>query len=211
MPYLTYQLRWLFYIEGSLTIVVALSAIFILPDFPTNTRWLTESERKLAIRRMEEDGGINIDDQDETVALISSFRRNVERGEANHLPLGTGNTGSKAIRWFHFGRHGEGLWLAASDWKVWWLTLLMAAQLNALSFNAFFPTLTATLGFNRTISLVLVAPPFIVAAICAFLISRHSDKKGERFWHTVTPLMVGIVGYIIAMSTMNIAARYVSL
>ena len=208
---LTYLPRWLFYIEGSLTIVVALSAIFILPDFPTNTRWLTETERKLAIRRMEEDGGINIGDQDETVSLISSSRHDVERGDVIHLPVGTGNTGSKAVRWFHFGRHGEGLWLAASDWKVWWLTLMMTAQVNALSFNAFFPTLTATLGFNRTISLVLVAPPFIVAAICAFLISRHSDKKGERFWHIVTPLVVGIVGYIIAMSTMNIAARYVSL
>ena len=34
---------------------------------------------------------------------------------------------------------------------------------------------------------------------------------GERFYHIAGPLAVGIIGYIIAMSTMNIAARYVSL
>lgn len=49
--------RWLFYIEGSLTIVVAMCAMFILPDFPETTKsgWLTEQEVRLAVRRMEED------------------------------------------------------------------------------------------------------------------------------------------------------------
>lgn len=40
---------------------------------------------------------------------------------------------------------------------------------------------------------------------------RHSDKVGERFYHIAVPLAVGILGYIIAISTMNTAARYVSL
>ena len=40
---------------------------------------------------------------------------------------------------------------------------------------------------------------------------RHSDKTGERFWHIVLPVVGGIVGFVIAISTMNTAARYVSL
>ncbi|KAG1882973.1 major facilitator superfamily domain-containing protein [Suillus subluteus] len=48
--------RWLFYIEGGITILVAICAIFVLPDFPHNTRWLTPEERALAISRLEEDG-----------------------------------------------------------------------------------------------------------------------------------------------------------
>ncbi|KAG1755747.1 major facilitator superfamily domain-containing protein [Suillus lakei] len=54
--------RWLFYIEGSMTICVAICAIFILPDFPTTTTscaWLTVEEQALAQLRMEEDVGVD--------------------------------------------------------------------------------------------------------------------------------------------------------
>ncbi|KXH36158.1 TNA1 is necessary for nicotinic acid import into the cell [Colletotrichum nymphaeae SA-01] len=47
--------RWLFIIEGSLTVAIALGAFFVLPDFPANTKWLTEQERQLAMWRMEVD------------------------------------------------------------------------------------------------------------------------------------------------------------
>jgi len=145
------------------------------------------------LRRMEEDGRLGIGDQDESEPSKSAEDAVTGAGRASHHA------------------QAAGLWMALSDWKVWWLTLTLTSQVVALSFNAFFPTLTATLGFNRTISLVLVAPPFIVTAICAFFISRHSDKVGERFYHIVCPLGVGILGFVIAISTMNTAARYVSL
>lgn len=57
--------RWLFYIEGALTIFVAVCAIFILPDFPaTSHSWLSPLEMKLMERRMEEDAGVG--DEGET-------------------------------------------------------------------------------------------------------------------------------------------------
>jgi hypothetical protein len=40
---------------------------------------------------------------------------------------------------------------------------------------------------------------------------RHSDVTGERFFHIVIPLCIGIVGFIIAISTMRLAARYFAL
>ncbi|KAF7798399.1 hypothetical protein EIP86_009620 [Pleurotus ostreatoroseus] len=54
--------RWPFYLEGALTVTVALCAIVVLPDFSATTRgwrgrWLSEEERRLAMRRMEEDTG----------------------------------------------------------------------------------------------------------------------------------------------------------
>ncbi|KAJ7744490.1 major facilitator superfamily domain-containing protein [Mycena maculata] len=167
--------RWLFYIEGALTIFVATCAIFILPDFPTTSKWLTPEERALALLRMKEDAGVG--DQNET-----------EQGGPLH-----------------------GLWLALSDWRVWWLAFALTAQVVALSFNAFFPTLSATLGFNPTVTLLLCAPPFAISALAAFLLAQHSDKVGERCYHMVSSFVLGIVGFIIAISTMNTAARYVSL
>ncbi|KAF9000144.1 major facilitator superfamily domain-containing protein [Cyathus striatus] len=100
---------------------------------------------------------------------------------------------------------------AASDWKVWWLSFLYASFLLSLSFNVYFPTLTSTLGYNRTISLLLCAPPSILASILSFMVSRHSDKRKERFWHITGPCVAGIIGYILEMSTMNVAVRYVGL
>jgi MFS family permease len=166
--------RWLFYIEGALTIAVAVIAVFILPDFPRTTKWLTDEERRLAEIRMAEDVG----EADSDLAEETQIR---------------------------------GLVLALTDWKVWYLALGLTSQTVGLSFNAYFPTLTATLGYSRTISLLLCAPPWAFAAIVAFLNARHADKTGERFFHITGPLFVGMIGFVIAIATMNIGARYFAL
>lgn len=49
--------RWLFIIEGGITIAVAIIAYFVLPNFPTTTPWLSEDEKTLAAWRLEEDIG----------------------------------------------------------------------------------------------------------------------------------------------------------
>lgn len=168
--------RWLFYVEGALTIFVAICAIFILPDFPsTSHSWLSKEESRLAEKRMVEDVGVG--DEAETE--------------------GHG--------------HARGLFMAIGDWKVWWLAVALTAMVVSLSFNAFFPTLSATMGYNRTVTLLLCAPPWAFATIVAFVVTRHSDRVGERFWHIAVPLVVGIIGFVIAVSTMNTAARYISL
>lgn len=47
--------RWLFIIEGTVTFAVAAIAMFLLPDFPLTTRWLTERQRQLAHERIVRD------------------------------------------------------------------------------------------------------------------------------------------------------------
>lgn len=62
--------------EGSLTVVVAFSAIFILPDFPeTTSGWLSHSEKALAQRRMLEDANFqtNTDKSDIWHGLSMAF------------------------------------------------------------------------------------------------------------------------------------------
>ncbi|GJE84982.1 MFS general substrate transporter [Phanerochaete sordida] len=168
--------RWLFYIEGALTIFAAVCAIFILPDFPaTSARWLSPLEVRLAERRMQEDAGVGDEAQTES------------------------------------GGQFHGLMQAVTDWKVWWLALALTSMVIFLSFNAFFPTLSATMGYNRTVTLLLCAPPWVFATLVAFAVTRHSDAVGERFWHIACPLALGVVGCIIAMATMNTAARYIAL
>ncbi|KAJ7068249.1 major facilitator superfamily domain-containing protein [Mycena amicta] len=167
--------RWLFYIEGALTVFVAILAIFILPDFPTNSNWLTPEERELALLRLQEDVGVGDQAETETGGLFHGFV------------------------------------LAVTDWRVWWFTFSLTAQIVALSFNAYFPTLTATLNYSPTVTLLLCAPPFALAALSAFIMARHSDKVGERCFHMISAFGVGQIGFILAISTTSTAARYIAL
>lgn len=45
--------QWFFIIEGAVSIAVAVSAFFLLPDWPHNTRWMTPEEREMAQYRVK--------------------------------------------------------------------------------------------------------------------------------------------------------------
>ncbi|KAG2132844.1 sugar transporter [Suillus bovinus] len=165
--------RWLFYIEGSVTIFVAICAMFILPDFPHNTKWLSPEERALAISRLAEDGDSRTELWNKTSI--------------------------------------QGLRDAVSDWKVWWFTAAYIVQLLAQSFAAYFPTLSATMGYNTTVTLLLCAPPWVLSTITAFALSRYSDKKQKRYIYYAASNGLTALGFIISVCTMNTAARYFSL
>ncbi|KIK49030.1 hypothetical protein CY34DRAFT_70349, partial [Suillus luteus UH-Slu-Lm8-n1] len=164
--------RWLFFVEGALTLVVAVCAVWALPDFPsTPSFWLLADEQTLAKRRMEEEVIAKIEHEEKTSGLLE----------------------------------------ALMDWRVWWLGVALHLMLSSMSFTMFFPTLSATMGYSATTSLLLCAPPWILGTATSFVVARHSDVTGDRFWHIAGPLLVGIAGFILAISTMNTVVRYLSL
>lgn len=166
--------RWLFWIEGGVTMLVAISAGFILPDLPHNTRGFTEEESQVAQLRMLEDvGEADTDAKDQ--GLMAG-------------PI-----------------------MAMTDLKVWLMMFTLAAYVVGLSFNAFFPTLTGTLGFGYVPTLLLSSPPWVFSCIVSLINAWHSDRTGEKFWHIVGPIIGGLVGFIISMATLNTAGRYVAL
>lgn len=61
--------RWLFIIEGAATVLVALVAFHIMPDFPRTTKWLTKEEMALATWRLTEDVGQDdwVDSKEQTL------------------------------------------------------------------------------------------------------------------------------------------------
>ncbi|KIJ05909.1 hypothetical protein PAXINDRAFT_121966 [Paxillus involutus ATCC 200175] len=166
--------RWLFLLEGSVTIIIAVFAIFVIPDYPSSSAsWLTPKELALARRRVEEDacGSDHLD-------------------QAKYLST---------------------LTQALTDWRVWWLSTALLCIFATDSFSNFFPTLSATMGYSPTISLLLCAPPWIISTITTLIVASHSDSSGERFWHISIPVLITIAGFVMAMSTMSTAVRYLSL
>ncbi|KAL2789216.1 major facilitator superfamily domain-containing protein [Aspergillus keveii] len=56
--------RWIFIIEGSVTVFIACIAVFVLPNYPSNTPWLSAEERAVAEWRLISDAG-QVDEDDE--------------------------------------------------------------------------------------------------------------------------------------------------
>ncbi|KAJ7364887.1 MFS general substrate transporter [Mycena albidolilacea] len=166
--------RWLFFIEGAITITVGIFTIWALPDYPYNTRWIVGDERRLAQARLADDAG------------------EADQDNEHDTPL-------------------AGLKMALTDPLIWVFSIMNAAQLLGLSFISFFPTLTSTLGFNTTISLLLAAPPWLVASVVTCVNAWHLDKTGERFFHIAGWWWAVMLGFIIGISTDSVGGRYVSM
>ncbi|WPH01891.1 Hypothetical protein R9X50_00474500 [Acrodontium crateriforme] len=49
--------RWVFILEGSLTVLVAIAFFFCIPDFPEQAKWLKEDERAYVAARLRADQG----------------------------------------------------------------------------------------------------------------------------------------------------------
>ncbi|KAJ9646425.1 hypothetical protein H2199_002474 [Coniosporium tulheliwenetii] len=162
--------RWLFIIEGAVTFGVACIGLWLLPDFPLTTRWLTPEERQLAHDRIARD----------TAQITQS-------------------QGARA-----------GFLQAIRDPRLYLLCFMQNMHLSACSFNNFFPTVVGSLGFNRTITLVLTCPPYLVSGFTGVVIGITSGKFNERTWHITGCMGVALIGFIISCATMNTAARYVS-
>ncbi|KUL88948.1 hypothetical protein ZTR_03405 [Talaromyces verruculosus] len=87
--------RWLYIIDASMTVGVALLSIFILPNYPHNTRWLNPEERAVAIYRLFGDRGEMTDFEDANVGIWEGFMQAARDYKtwiiaANHIFITTG-------------------------------------------------------------------------------------------------------------------------
>lgn len=73
------------------------------------------------------------------------------------------------------------------------------------------PTLVKSLNYSSTISLLLTAPPYILAGIVYYGIMYHSGRRNTCYPLVVGCISVAIIMYIIPMATTNVGARYFSM
>lgn len=63
---------------------------------------------------------------------------------------------------------------------------------------------------NNTISLLLTAPPYVLGTAVSFFVAWSSDRKKERGFHIMANNCCAIIGFVISVATLNIAARYMA-
>ncbi|KAF5637920.1 major facilitator superfamily transporter [Fusarium sp. NRRL 52700] len=94
-------------------------------------------------------------------------------------------------------------------WLLYFVNYLNRNNIAAYGFNSFFPTIVK--GFklgNTTLTLILTAPPYLVATATAFATAWSSTRRKNRGYHIAIPQAVACVGFIISIATLNNTARY---
>lgn len=156
--------KWLFIIEGLIGVLVGIFGYLLLPNFPTNTTWLTPEERELAIRRMESQGR-KIHSTKYTwrtwviYALFSEFHAAINLNFENRISN-----------------------VLATPYS--WLLIITFACVyigNNMSLN--FAIILRDMGYSASFANYMNTPAYIFSAICALAIGYSSDTFRDRAWH----------------------------
>ena len=87
--------------------------------------------------------------------------------------------------------------------------VLLFANHSAYGFNNFFPSILK--GFklgDRTTTMALTAPPYLIGTAVSIAVSWSSDRFSERGYHISVPMAVAATGFGISVATLNVPARY---
>ncbi|KAK2001713.1 major facilitator superfamily transporter [Colletotrichum falcatum] len=166
--------RWLFVLEGILTVLVAVGAFFALHDFPETAGFLTEEERAFLVHRLRYQGQA--------------------RGKAGN---GVRVAEADEFRWRY-------VWDAFGDWQIWvniFVYWSIACPMTGISL--FLPTIIRNLNYTSETAQLMTVPIYITAAILAVLVAYVSDKLGKRSPFIVGFLCMMIVGFSMCISSSN--------
>jgi hypothetical protein len=105
------------------------------------------------------------------------------------------------------------VWTALSDWKTYMGMLIYMGPLMPLySFSLFLPTIISNMGFTTTTSVVknqlLSVPPYAAATIATVWCAFMSDKQKKRGLWNLILAPIGIVGFLMLITTTKPAVQY---
>ncbi|KAI9475910.1 MAG: major facilitator superfamily domain-containing protein [Benjaminiella poitrasii] len=114
----------------------------------------------------------------------------------------SGNTDHKAFDRKQF----VAAWI---DYKVW-LSVVIYIGLNVAlaSFSVFLPTIIRDMGFGSLHAQLLTIPPYVAACFLVFIISWNSDRTLQRAYHVIAVCIIGILGYVFLLVSVNVGLRY---
>lgn len=166
--------RWIFILEGILTVLVAIIAYFTLYDYPETAGFLTEDERAFVVYRLKYQGHLKGEDAD----------------AAQHHVAQTDE-----FKW-------EYVKAAFLDWQIWvniWVYWGIVCPLYGISL--FLPSIIRGLGYTSAKAQLLTVPIYINAALIAIATAYFSDRVGKRSPFIIFMMCVTIVGFVMAISS----------
>ena len=89
--------------------------------------------------------------------------------------------------------------------------IMILGIVSSGSVTNFFPTVVETLNYGKIETLLLTAPPYVLAMITAFANAWHADRTGERYFHITLPWYIAVAAFVIAAATTSTGPRYLSM
>ncbi|CAG8902071.1 unnamed protein product [Penicillium egyptiacum] len=163
--------RWIFILEGLLTVVVAFVAPFAIYDFPETAKFLTEDERRLVIHmlRSQTAGG---DMPSEGVAKEEAKFR------------------------FRYVLDALVDWqVYVAIFMYWGIT----CPLYGISF--FLPSIIKDLGYATSVAQLLTVPIYVTAAVVAVVAAWLSDRRKQRSPFILFFMCLIAIGFIIVLAS----------
>jgi MFS family permease len=179
--------RWIFILEGLLTVIVAIIAYFTLYDFPETASFLTEEERAFVVYRLkyqnfkdEADGGVR-------VAQDDSFQWKFVKAAFLDWQIWT----NILVYWGKFGTPALLLGIGL-------IVIGIVCPLYGISL--FLPSIIRALGYSSSTAQLLTVPIYITASVLAVVVAYYSDKVGKRYPFILVCLCIMAVGFIMCIA-----------
>lgn len=166
--------RWIFIIEGVLTIVLGVAAFFLLPDSPSHsTRWLSNAE----------------------IRYLNHLYNKHRRGTVNQHQ----NTEGESSR--RNSHDWKTLRYVLLDWQIYLQSLIfMSSAVPTYALKFTLPQIMVNMGFSNTNAQLLSAPPYIAGGISALVVSKIADRFFWRLPFIVGPQLSLMAAYCVLFS-----------
>jgi ACS family tartrate transporter-like MFS transporter len=166
--------QWLFLIEGLPAVFLGAAAFFVILDRPENAVWLNPSERDWLVATLNDE----------------------DRGRVNLSVLDP--DGSQERDLGHSTQPGR--FDAFADPRIWVFAFIYFA-LNTCAYGIalWLPiSLRSVTGVSNLMVGLLSTIPYIAATIAMVTYGLHSDRTGERRWHTALAASCSALALLIA-------------
>ncbi|RPA76677.1 MFS general substrate transporter [Ascobolus immersus RN42] len=169
--------RWIFILEGLLTVVVGVIAFWFVVKPLDDVAWLSENEKRFLKRRF----------------IIDEFGAGDEELIKRKLALKADASGEGVSK-------TQILKSVLLDWKVYAHTLIFIGVTCPLySISMCLPTLIKQMGHSSTMANILTIPVYIVACLCSMAVAWAADRTGRRAPFLFGSYGVMLIGFIICV------------
>jgi hypothetical protein len=101
------------------------------------------------------------------------------------------------------------IFAALKDWKTYgYMVIYMGCLIPLYAFSLFLPTILRGLGYAGTRAQLLSVPPYACAAVCTVAVGFIGDRTKWRGYLNMATVSIGIVGFIMLISTTNPNVQY---
>lgn len=105
--------------------------------------------------------------------------------------------------------HWQAFVASVSDPRTYLFLVLFMLDVGAGTISYFIPTITVTLGYDKTTAQYMTVPIYAVAATVLNIVAWSSDRHLERRWHITAPLALGCACSIVCAVVKTAVVRYV--